>query len=566
MSRRRVCLFLPERNVDALEGMGNHALCPPEGPRSKCLWLAFKKPLTVPPTETAKEPQVILINSSPKNALKIFQPFLPIAVPIGLGCLAAVCEEAGIDAVYLDEQLEEDMLGAIEKALENRSKPYIFGFSVLTAAMRAAVTLSEQLHNKYPDSVIVFGGVHPTAVPEEVLRYSHIDIVVRGEGEDTLLELYRRLKNRESITDISGLSYRANGKIVHNPVEKDIVDITKLPSFPYHLFSSGRYDLGFIVTSRGCPYNCIFCSNRITTGKKFRFISNDLVIKQLGELYEKHNQTVFMFLDDNFLVDKKRLYDLFEKIKQKGWHKIMRFSCQGRGDNIDRPLLEAMYEAGFKNIFFGIETASERLMATIKKGETVQEIVDAVNMAKDVGLFVSATFIFGLPTETHEDRMDAIRLAKRLRLDQVRFNNATPYPGTELYDIARSQNRLMIQGEYDNFSAVSTFIESPFNPVPFSYCPPGSTEAEIRDDILFAYLAFYWDYKKLIEIFTKPGQGAKWFSAGSELKTILMKVPALIHLFSMMGIKISQMFWHVLSRKNKKLKFKEIVDVLLHRF
>lgn len=509
---------------------------------------------------------MILINSSPKNALKIFQPFLPIAVPIGLGCLAAVLQEAGLKATYLDEQVEEDMLGAVEKALVYHRPPYIFGFSVLTAAMKAAVELSRTLKERYPDSVVVFGGVHPSAVPDEVLGHGQVDLVVRGEGEHVILELYRRIKVGREVFDLPGLSFRKDGQAVHNPLPRDIVDIASLPSFPYHIFTNQRYDLGFLVTSRGCPYNCIFCSNRVTTGKRYRFISNDLVMAQLEMLYEKHGQTFFMFLDDNFLVDKTRLYDLMDRIKARGWHKVLRFSCQGRGDNVDRPLLEAMYQAGFKSIFFGIETASERLMKTIKKGETVEEVIQAARMAKEVGFFVSATFIFALPTETHQDRMDAVRLAKKLQLDQVRFNNATPYPGTELHQIAVAQKRMNVQGVYENFISVSTFIESPFDPVPFSFVPEGSSEAEIRNDILFAYLAFYWDYQKLWDIFTKTGQGAKWFDMGKGLGVVLRKIPALGYLFTMMGIKFAKMFWDILLRRNTALTLGDVWRVLLNRF
>ena len=509
---------------------------------------------------------MILINSSPKNALKIFQPFLPISVPIGLGCLAAVCLKEGIPSAFLDEQVEPDMLSAVQKALADFRPPYIFGFSVLTASLKAALDLSKALKARYPDSVVVFGGVHPTAVPAEVLAHEQVDLVVRGEGENILVQLHQRIKNRADVSDLPGLSFRKNGQVVHNPMPADGVDLTSLPPFPYHIFTHEKYDLGFLVTSRGCPYHCIFCSNRVTTGKRYRFISNDLVMEQLEMLYTKRGQTFFMFLDDNFLVDKKRLYDLLERIKARGWHKVLRFSCQGRGDNVDRPLLEAMYEAGFKSIFFGIETASEDLMRLVQKGETVQEVVQAVHLAKSIGFFVSATFIFALPTETHEDRMNAVRLAKRLKLDQVRFNNATPYPGTELYQMAMSQGRMNIQGEYENFVSVSTFIESPFNPIPFSFVPEGSRETEIRNDILFSYLAFYWDYRKLLEIFVKPSQGAKWFDMGKGLGSILRKVPAVAYLFSMMGIKFIRMIADVILRRNTSLTLGEVCRVLLNRF
>jgi len=314
-----------------------------------------------------------------------------------------------------------------------------------------------------------------------------------------------------------------------------------------------RGDLGFVASSRGCPYDCIFCSNRITTGKRYRFRSNESIIATLKLLYEKYNRTFVLFLDDNFLVNKERVYDLIDMIMSEGLHHKMTFSFQARGDNVDRQLLSSLYSAGFKSVFFGLETASEALMKIVKKGETVQQCIHAVQLAREIGFHVSATFIFGLPTETHQDRLDAILLAKELMLDQVRFNNATPYPGTELYQIAKSQDRLKIYGVYENFLSVGTFIENPFSPIPFSYTPPGNTEAEIRNDILFAYLSFYWDFRKIKEILFKPKQGVGWFSAGSNWVAFLKKIPSLVLLFFLAGYKFFKMVLDILLQRNTQL-------------
>jgi len=509
---------------------------------------------------------MILINSSPQDALKIFQPFLPIFMPIGMGCLVAACRAEGLPVRFVDEQVEEDLVGRIDELVKGLPRPYFFGFSVLTAAMKRAVETSRTIREKYPDSVIVFGGIHPSAVPDEVMAFEHIDYVLGGEGERSLVELYRSVMEGGDVSQIGGLSWRKDGKVVHNPRSCEVVDIEQLPPFPYDLFADNDYDLGFIASSRGCPYNCIFCSNRVTTGKKYRFLSEEKTADILQKLHDEYGQKFVIFLDDNLLVSKQRIYKLIEAIKAKGLHEKMTFSFQARGDNVDRQLLTDLYAAGFRSVFFGLETASERLMEIVKKGETVAQCVEAVKMAKEIGFHVSGTFIFGLPTETHEDRMESIRLAKALRLDQVRFNNATPYPGTELFDIARSQMRLSIHGIYENFLSVGTFIENPFDRVPFSYVPEGSTEEEIRNDILFAYLALYWDMDKLKEIFLKPKQGAGWFNAGESLVKFLRKIPALAALFGLMSVKFFMLFLDVARGKNTKLKGRDLITVLLGRF
>jgi len=185
---------------------------------------------------------MILINSSSKNALKIFQPFLPVFVPIGLGVLAAACEQQGIDTFCLDEQVENDMMDRIETYVSRLSKPYIFGFSVLTAALKSALELASNVKTRYPDSVVVFGGIHPSAAPEEVLLRNQVDIVIRGEGEQILTELYRRIKSDREYFDLDGLSYKKNGTMFHNNLPKSHMDLDELPPFPYHLFEDQQYD------------------------------------------------------------------------------------------------------------------------------------------------------------------------------------------------------------------------------------------------------------------------------------------------------------------------------------
>ena len=505
---------------------------------------------------------MILINSSPKNALKIFQPFLPISVPIGIGCLAAAMEREGINVEILDEQIEDDVLKKIAEYTDKASKPYIFGFSVLTAALKSAIDLSKKLKEIYPDSVVIFGGIHPTAMPEEIMAYKHIDFVLRGEAEKSLLELYRAIKAKTDYSKIPGLSYRKDNKVLHNPFNFIVEDFDSYPSFPYHRFAGNkRYDLGFVVSSRGCPYRCIFCSNRITTGRRYRYRSASLIAKELEILNEKYGQKFVMFVDDNLLVNKERIFSLIEEIKKRNLHKKMTFSFQARGDNTDEKILGDLYEAGFRSVFFGMETSSEEIMKVIKKDETVAQCVAAAKLAKKIGYHVSATFIYGFPGETREDRMNCVKISRDLKLDMVRYNNATPYPGTELYSIAVKENILNIQGLYENFVSVSTFIENPFKRIPFTYVPDGSSEDELRRDILFSYFSFYFDINRLKQIFIKPEQGVGWFSAGKKISDVIKKIPGLIILCFMMGVKFFQLFYYMVIKKETRLSLGEFLKV-----
>ena len=498
---------------------------------------------------------MILINSSTREALKLFQPFLPIYVPVGIGYLLAITERAGIKTRFIDEQVEEDIFEKISDYIKEMDKPYIFGFSAMTAAYKRAMVVSKRVKELYPDSIVCIGGVHASAIPDEVMSNEHVDIVVRGEGELILPDLYRCIKEGRSFTDIENISYRQNGKNVHNNIASVIDDLDSLPPFPYHRFTSKKYDLGFVVSSRGCPYGCIFCSNRVTTGMKYRYRSPISIVDDLEVLYHRHGKTFILFLDDNFLVNKKRIYALIDEIRQRRLDNKMTFSFQARGDNADYALFKDLYSSGFKSVFFGMETASNRIMKLIKKGETVEQCINAVRMAKELGFHVSAAFIYGFPTETHSDRINCARLSKELEIDMARFNNATPYPGTELYQIAKKEGALNIQNDYENFISVSTFIENPFKKIPFSYIPAGSTENEIRNDILFSYIIFYMDIKKIKRILTMSGEGAGWFSAGEKILETVKKIPALVFLGILLSVKFGSLFVNMLLKRNTSTSF-----------
>lgn len=487
---------------------------------------------------------MILINSSPKNALKIFQAFLPIYVPIGAGYLLAFALQKNIKLKFIDEQIEDNVVAKVIDYVKDLKPPYIFAFSVLTASFKSAILVSQELKKLFPGSVVIFGGIHPTAAPEEVLSYKHIDAVIRGEGERGLVEFYRCVKEKKDFSQIEGLSYRKGGLIMHNKVSQNSVDLDILPDFPYHIFKSDRYDLGFVVSSRGCPHRCIFCSNRVTTGSKYRHSSAEKIMRDLGWVYnryliKKQGKRNVQFLDDNLLADKERIYELLDEIRKARFDKNLTFSFQARGDDVNFKILKDLYDAGFRSVFFGLETASEEIMKRIRKDETVARCAEAVKMAKQIGFHVSATFIYGLPGETHEDRMGCLKLSKELKLDMVRYNNATPYPGTELYEMAKREKRLKIRGLYENFISVSTFIEPPFKQIPFSYVPAGNTEEQIRNDLLYSYLSFYLNFNKVKNIIANPDKGVGWFNAGESLIGLIGRLPAL----SLLGLNIFLKFF-----------------------
>lgn len=495
---------------------------------------------------------MILINSSSRNTANIFQPFYPIHPPVGIGYLLAAAHSAGIKAWHIDEQVTHSVVHRAQELTKNTTKPYLFGFSVLTAALKNAVDASRQLKTLYPDSVIIFGGVHPTVSPMDILCHPHIDAVVQGEGENALIKIYNHVKSRTSYSHVENLVFIHNGKPIFNKQSAIPPTLDAYPVFPYHLFTDHNYDLGFILSSRGCPYKCIFCSCSVMPGSQsYRFRSATSVADEIELLYRKHGIRSIMFIDDNFMVNHLRIRELIAEIRRRGLENHLHYTFQARGDNSDYGLFQEMHRVGFNCVLFGLETSSEELMNTIKKGETVAQCIKGIKIAKSAGLHVGATFIFGLPGETRQERENCVRLAKQLDIETVRFNNVVPYPGTELFQLAKKENRLHIEGLYENFIAVSAITEHPFKPIKLPYVPVGATEQEIKGDIILSHIKYYFNISITMRALFGSGKNARWFNAGSNLSDSLRKVPSMIKLAVFIAIKLLQaLYWKITTTRD----------------
>lgn len=199
-----------------------------------------------------------------------------------------------------------------------------------------------------------------------------------------------------------------------------------------------------------------------------------------------------------------------ELIIERGLHKKTAFQCQVRGDDIDDGILQSLKAANFITLFFGLETASERLMVVINKKETVEQNIKALELAKKYGFTLSASFILGLPTETKEERLQSYKLARKY-LDYVRFNNATPYPGTKLYEIAQKENRLNIGKDWENLNACGTLVESPFSRKRMAYVPLGTSALDLKKDILKYNLLFSFRWRVITDLLKREKATAGGF-------------------------------------------------------
>lgn len=454
---------------------------------------------------------MILIN--PKSTkFGIFQRYVPLSVPIGIGSLAGFLRQHQLEVEIIDEDAEPLSLASLKETVAKVQPPYLFGISSLTACIKRSYEIAQLLKQLYPDSKIILGGIHPTVLPDEVLAHTDIDFVVRREGEEILLELYRALKNNEGYSSIKGLSFRVGSSVVHNEAAR-LPDLSRMLPFPYYLFEkySDRYNFGFIASSRGCPYDCIFCSQRSISGQKFRYVPTDIVIGEIDLLIHKYLQIHINFVDDNFTVNKQRILELLNAMIEKEFYKKATFDCQTRADAIDEDVLTLLKTAGFRLINFGFETASERLMHILKKKETVGQHIEAVKLSKKYGFAVSGTFIFGLPTETKKERWQAYQLAKALNLDYVRFNNATPYPGTQLYEMAKAEGRLFADKDWTNLNACASLVQDSLTEAKLPYVPTTCDEKSLKKDIIKANLYFSLRPLRIFKLLVKRVGPAGWF-------------------------------------------------------
>ena len=439
----------------------------------------------------------------------IFDRYVPLSVPIGIGCLAGYLIQKNKKVKIINEHITpiaDKMLQEVVKGLE---APYIFGISSVTACISRSYEIAEIIKNLYPDSKVILGGIHPTVLPDEVLSNNNIDFVVRREGEEILNELYETIKRDGEFSTIKGLSFKSESQIIHN-AEAGLPDLNTVPLFPYYLFEEhiDRYNFGFIASSRGCPYDCIFCSQRCISGRSYRYIPTEKAIEQIDLLINKYNQKHINFVDDNFTANRKRFKELMEEMINRKFYEKVTFDCQTRADAVNEEILSLLKKAGFRMIDFGMETASERLMVLLNKKETVKQNIEAVRLAKKHGFGVSATFIFGLPTETREERWQAYKLAKELSLDYVRFNSATPYPGTKLYEIAKAENRLRIEKNWTNLNACAMLTGNESN---LAYVPSTSTENILKKDIVKANTLFSLRPIRVLKLLFKRVGPAGWF-------------------------------------------------------
>jgi len=377
--------------------------------------------------------------------------------PLGLAYIAAVLENEGEDVRIVDSLADDLTLNDVKKVI-SRWNPDLVGVSSTTSNFYDALKVAKTA--KELGCKVVMGGVHVTFQDVETLKsFPYVDFVVRGEGEHTTLDLVRALEKNVEPKEVLGLTYRWNDSIKKNPPRPFIQDLDGLPLPAYHLLPMEKYvsegeRYATMITSRGCPFNCVFCSSSRICGKKWRGRSADKVADELELLTGKYKVKTVEFLDDTFTLNQKRAEEICDEFVKR---KIdVPWACSSRVDTINARLASKLKKASCFVVYLGVESGSQRILNFIKKGITLSQAERAVRLMKKVGLEVLTSFVLGMPDETLEEAEKTIDFAVKLNPEYAQFTIATPYPGTELYTYAEKNNMLLTRdwSKYDTLTPV----------------------------------------------------------------------------------------------------------------
>ena len=365
--------------------------------------------------------------------------------PLGLLYVAAYAESKGREVRVMDVNAERLSFEDIERFVSEH-RPRWVGFTAVTAQIINTHRIAGIIKRVSSDSKIVVGGVHATAMPDDVMRDPNIDYVIRGEGELPLFELV----DGRPLESIAGLSYRGANPlqpIQHNPPGQPIEDLDSLPTPAYHLIPFNAYKPAIgayrrlpavnMTMTRGCPGKCTFCNSAETA---LRTRSAEHLVNEIQKLQARYGIREVSFYDDTFTIYKQQVARTCDLIMERGID--LTWSCFARTDCVSPPLLAKMRAAGCHQILFGLESADPEILETVRKPIDLEQTRRAVRMVQDAGIDVRAAFMFGNPGETIASMRRTIDFAKELDPDIAIFNITNPYPGTQMFDWALKNGHL----------------------------------------------------------------------------------------------------------------------------
>ncbi len=368
---------------------------------------------------------------------------------LGLGYLASYLEQHGIACEIVDAHAMRWRLSDLSHHLAE-SAPDLVGVTFTTENRFESFEAIRTARAVLPESLLIAGGPHVSAAAEDTLAHvPELDMVVRGEGEATLLDIVRHLQNGRPFDEIKGISRRVGSQIEHNAPRPHIQDLDTLPFPARHLMPMERYQFAAdvpgvgklraqnIMASRGCPFNCSFCASPNMWGRKFRARTTENVMAEIDELVMIYGAQALWIFDDTFTVDKKRTAAICEEIARK--YPSLRWFCEIRVDTVDRELLGLMKRAGCFCVAFGVESGSQRIIDhSIGKQIKLEEVAQVRSWCKELDLLYNPFMILSHPDETDDDARKSMDLIRQCKADGASVSLAIMhiYPGTRIETIA----------------------------------------------------------------------------------------------------------------------------------
>jgi len=441
--------------------------------------------------------------------------------PLGIGYLASYLEKQGHEVKIWDGFVEKhswNEVGEIARSYD------ILGVHVLSSFVVRAYDFAKFLKENLPDKPLLLGGCHVSALPLEAMENPFVDFVVVGEGEITVTELIDAIKNKSDVSKVQGLYYRnMKGEVKFSGYRPLIQDINILPYPARHLFnwelyktsearkSSTKKDMA-ILTSRGCPYNCSFCSKDVT-GHKIRNFSMQKVIDEIKHLIKEYGVEEISIWDETFTFNKERVIEFCKALKNEKLN--ITWTCSSRIDRVDEELLKVMKNHGCNFIAYGIESGNEEVLKNMNKKITKDMIRKTIKLTKKVGIPIRGYFMVGLWGDTKESINDTIKFAKELDLDIATFTMMVPLPNTLDYERACKQANFQKEYWKTRMFPEFNFLDDPI------YVPESMTKQELIAMHKKAYHSYYFRPKFLIRSVTsiRSSDDIKRLLAG--FKTVL---------------------------------------------
>jgi len=420
--------------------------------------------------------KILLINPSSSliNKSWAYKRFFTPIAPLGLAYIAGVLEKHKFNVDLIDQFATK----ITDQELFERVKsfaPDIVGFSALTPTVPDIERLVAGIRKLNKRITVVLGNIHSTCFPEEVLKENLADVVVRGEGELSMLELCQRMDQGLSWENLSGISFKSEGRIIHNLDREVIEDLDSLPLPAWHLLNLDNYrevplaainnSRAFpIAASRGCTYRCYYCSQD-KIYKKVRLRNLKKVVDEMEFFNSNLGINFFGFSDAFFPFDEESGLEFCSLIMDKGLEKRLKWCTETRVDKVTSVLLKAMKKAGAHLIMYGVEVGNQKVLNSVMKDASLEQARFAFKETRRAKILSQGLFILGLPGETVKTCNETIKFAKELDCDIVKFNLAMPYPGSQFFEdyknLLKWQNKEKFTSWHDWLNIQGDLIYTP---------------------------------------------------------------------------------------------------------